>query len=72
MKQQLSNKRQRTRLEVCIMFESSRLAQRWLQQAYEQVIPLAPQGCVPQRMDGQMLSLPLGKGTRQQRGGTEQ
>jgi len=53
------------------MFESSRLAQRWLQQAYEQVMPLA-RGSVPQRTDGEMLSLPFVKGTKQQRGGTEQ
>lgn len=53
------------------MFESSRLAQRWLQQAYEQIMPLA-RGSVPQRMDGEMLSLPLVKGAKQQRGGTEQ
>jgi len=71
MKQQLSNKRQRTTLEVCIMFESSRLAQRWLQQAYEQIMPLA-RGAVPQQMDGEMLSLPLVKGSKQQRGGTKQ
>jgi hypothetical protein len=71
MKRQLSNKSQHTTLEVRIMFESSRLAQRWLQQAYEQVMPLA-RGSVPQRMAGEMLSLPLVKGTKQQRGGTEQ
>ncbi len=71
MNQQLSNKRQPTTLEVHIMFESSRLAQRWLQQAYEQVMPLA-RGSVPQRTDGEMLSLPFVKGTKQQRGGTEQ
>ncbi len=71
MKQQLSNKRQRTTLEVCIMFESSRLAQRWLQQAYEQIMPLA-RGAVPQQMDGEMLSLPLVKASKQQRGDTKQ
>lgn len=71
MKQQLSNKRQHTTLEVRIMFESSRLAQRLLQQAYEQVMPLA-RGAVTQRMEGEMLSLPLLKGTKQHGGGTEQ
>lgn len=71
MKQQLSNKRQRATLEVRIMFESSRLAHRWLQQAYEQVMPLA-RGSVQQQTGGEMLSLPLIKQTKQQRGGVEQ
>ena len=53
------------------MFESSRLAQRWLQQAYEQIMPLA-RGAVLQQMDGEMLSLPLVKGSKQQRGDTKQ
>ena len=32
---------QQARWEVRVMFEPSRLAQHWLQQAYEQVVPLS-------------------------------
>ena len=34
------NKIQRTTREVQIMFEPSRLAQNWLQRAYERVVPV--------------------------------
>ena len=70
MKQQLSNKRQRTTLEVRIMFEASRSAERWLHQAYEEVMPITRRPIL-QRTDFEALSLPLVKGTKQQRGGTK-
>jgi hypothetical protein len=44
-----STKAQQGIWEVRVMFEPSRLAHQWLQQAYEQVVPFAPQASLLQR-----------------------
>jgi hypothetical protein len=43
MRDYSGNKTQHTTREVHVMFEPSRLAQNWLHQAYERVVPISLQ-----------------------------